>query len=156
VVQLVPMSQGEFDAFIEWSICDYVAEMVKAGIWDPVQAEEKCRQETRETLPQGSSTPDHYFYTIRDDQTDMAVGVLWLGVLRKQVVPIAYINDLFIEEKHRRRGYATQAMLAAEEKARQLGFSGIGLHVFGHNKPAIALYQKLGYEATSIQMRKQL
>ena len=36
-------------------------------------------------------------------------------------------------------------MLAAEEWARHVGVEKLELHVFPHNAPAIALYEKLGY-----------
>ena len=34
------------------------------------------------------------------------------------------------------------------------GLSGIALHVFGHNREARALYRKLGYVATNINLYK--
>jgi ribosomal protein S18 acetylase RimI-like enzyme len=156
MVRLVPMTQQEFDAYVEWSAPIYGREMVEAGIWTPEEAAAKCRQEIPEMLPEGLATRDQYFYTIHDDQTDENVGLIWLGVSKKQEAPIAYIYDFYIEEQHRRQGYGAQALMAAEDKARQLGLATIGLHVFGHNTPAIALYRKLGYEMVSIQMRKKL
>jgi RimJ/RimL family protein N-acetyltransferase len=37
-----------------------------------------------------------------------------------------------------------------------LGLSGIALHVFGHNHGAQALYAKLGFVATNINLFKSL
>lgn len=156
MVHLVPMTQQQYDAYLEWSIPLYAHEMVEAGFWDPAGAVEKSRQEIPELLPQGLSTPDQYFYTIRDDLTNTDVGLMWLGISRKQAVPMAVINDFYIKESHRRQGYGTQALVAAEEKTRQLGLAAIGLRVFGHNRPALALYQKLHYQMVSISMRKAL
>jgi ribosomal protein S18 acetylase RimI-like enzyme len=45
---------------------------------------------------------------------------------------------------------------AIEPRVRELGVTGIGLHVFAHNPGAQALYAKLGYNVTSINMRKNL
>lgn len=46
--------------------------------------------------------------------------------------------------------------MALEGEVRALGLSGVGLHVFGHNAGALALYRKLGYQPTSIQMFKAI
>lgn len=37
-----------------------------------------------------------------------------------------------------------------------MGFSSIGLHVFGSNQRAIHVYQKCGYGITDIKMQKAL
>jgi len=37
-----------------------------------------------------------------------------------------------------------------------MGAKTIGLHVFGHNHPAKALYDSLNYSPVSIQMKKDL
>jgi ribosomal protein S18 acetylase RimI-like enzyme len=37
-----------------------------------------------------------------------------------------------------------------------MGINSIRLHVFGYNHSAIAMYQKLGYETTNLQMEKKL
>lgn len=47
-------------------------------------------------------------------------------------------------------------MRAAENFARGLGATGLSLHVFGHNVPAIRLYEDLGYTVTSQNMRKDI
>ena len=67
---------------------------------------------------------------------------------------IAYICDVSIKAKFQRKGFATRALLALNDKARALGLSGIALHVFGHNAGAQALYLKLGYQTTNIDMYK--
>jgi ribosomal protein S18 acetylase RimI-like enzyme len=47
-------------------------------------------------------------------------------------------------------------MLAGEDFARTHGAESIGLNVFGQNTGARALYEDLGYETVSVQMRKRL
>ena len=64
--------------------------------------------------------------------------------------------DLIVEEAHRRRGYAEEAMRLAEAIAREKGASRISLHVFAHNVGARRLYDKLGYEETNVVMSKVL
>ena len=47
-------------------------------------------------------------------------------------------------------------MRLLEKEALGLGVSGLSLHVFGYNLAARALYQKLGFEITNINMSKAL
>jgi ribosomal protein S18 acetylase RimI-like enzyme len=42
------------------------------------------------------------------------------------------------------------------DKGNDLQFSGIALHVFGHNAGARALYEKIGFGVTGITMFKAL
>ncbi len=64
--------------------------------------------------------------------------------------------NIDIEPAHRRRGHASRAFLALEDELRRLGLSGVALHVFGHNPGAQALYAKLGYRPTNINMFKAI
>jgi ribosomal protein S18 acetylase RimI-like enzyme len=43
-----------------------------------------------------------------------------------------------------------------ENVAREKGVEKIGLHVFGHNAAARALYQKVGYIETNVNMSKKI
>lgn len=52
--------------------------------------------------------------------------------------------------------YGTQALRAVEERAIELGAVNVELHVFGHNPAARSLYEKVGYETTSVVMRRRL
>ena len=67
---------------------------------------------------------------------------------------IAYVYDVNIAPEHQRKGYASRAFLALESVARNLGLAGVALHVFGHNVAAQAMYTKLGYLPTNINLYK--
>jgi RimJ/RimL family protein N-acetyltransferase len=53
---------------------------------------------------------------------------------------------LMVASSHRGQGIGTALLAAAEEWARSARVSKLELHVFPHNEPAIALYEKSGYE----------
>jgi ribosomal protein S18 acetylase RimI-like enzyme len=53
-------------------------------------------------------------------------------------------------------GYGRAAMRLAEHHAREAGARTLGLSVFGHNEGARGLYESVGYEPTTVKMRKQL
>ncbi len=156
MVSLQPMSEKEFALFLERAIPTYAAEKVKSGAWDPADALERSRAEHAALLPQGVATPGHYLYTVRQKDCGPAVGDIWLAVDQGAPVRAGFIYDLFIEDPYRRQGLASQAMLALETEARTLGLGSLALHVFGHNVGARALYEKLGYKITDLNMTKPL
>ncbi len=155
MIELQPMTKEEFEAYVVRSIAEYSAEGVRSGQWHPDEAHAKARQTFNQLLPDGLQSTDHYLFTLRDGETP--VGILWFGVRsRGRLEPSAFVYDIYINEEHRRRGFATQAMQALETKVQELGLHRIGLHVFGHNQGARELYEKLGYITTNIQMAKDL
>ncbi len=152
--KLIPMTQTEFDAFLERIIPEYAADNVKAGYWDESEALEKSRKETNGLLPQGLQTENHYLYTVYDE--DQAVGIVWMRANVNRPTKSGFIFELRVDERFRGKGYGKQAMLLIEEKAREMGLQSIGLHVFAYNDVARSLYEKLGYEASSLNMKKDI
>jgi len=72
------------------------------------------------------------------------------------IAPIAVIDALFVDEKHRRKGYASKLIaefrtFAIENKACQ-----IELKVVSDNQNAVALYEKLSFTETKKYMKMQL
>jgi ribosomal protein S18 acetylase RimI-like enzyme len=64
------------------------------------------------------------------------------------------VYDVSVRPEHQRKGHASRAFAALDEVVRELGLAGVALHVFGHNKAALALYERLGFRATNISMFK--
>jgi ribosomal protein S18 acetylase RimI-like enzyme len=159
MITLQPMTPAEYEPWLSAEIQAYADEKVQAGNWTVAEALERSAEEHRKLLPRGLDTPDNWLYMIMPNSAPgaepAAVGVLWLAVPPWKP-PQAFVYDFLIYEPYRRRGYARQALLALEEKVRALGLDTIGLHVFGHNHAARALYEKAGYEITNINMAKKL
>ncbi|HKC18100.1 MAG TPA: GNAT family N-acetyltransferase [Candidatus Dormibacteraeota bacterium] len=154
-ISLEPMSQAQFDAWLQRAIVDYAHEHVVDGSWSESEAEEKSRAEHDKLLPQGLATPDNHLWSIVRPSDHAAVGILWVHMRRKPK-PHAFVFNVEIFPDFRRRGYAEQAMRKLEEEARRMGAESIRLHVFGHNAAARPLYEKLGFEPTNIVMAKPL
>jgi RimJ/RimL family protein N-acetyltransferase len=152
--KLVPMTQAEFDVYIERLISEYAADNVRAGYWTDAEALERSRKQTESLLPQGLQTKDHYLYTLYDGDT--SVGVIWLHAEMNRPVKGGFIFDVEIKEEFRGKGYGKQIMSLIEEKARRLGLKKMGLHVFGYNEAARKLYESVGYEISSLNMVKEL
>jgi hypothetical protein len=71
MVNLVPMTQAEFEAYREPAIRAYARDHVQAGNWSPEEALHRADSSYRELLPDGVATPDQYLFTIRDDAIEL-------------------------------------------------------------------------------------
>ena len=152
MIEFVRMTNAEFEEYSTFTIPRYAADKVRSGNWSKERALQRSQEEFTHLLPQGLNTPNHHFLVLKMDHLPNRVGWLWLMVEYGH----AYIYDIFIEEAYRRQGYGQQAMELAEKKAKHLGATQIGLHVFGFNHAAQALYEKLGYETTNLNMSKSI
>ncbi len=156
MTRLVQMPEQVYRAYVEHSIAEYAQDHTRAGRWRPEEALQHATEEYQKLLPDGLHTKNQYLFLIEDEVIHQPVGVLWFGVEERRNKTRAFVYDIIIYEQFRRRGYGEQAFRLLEEKVQALGLTTIGLHVFGHNHAAQALYQKLGYAPTNIMMEKHL
>ncbi|MCI4364988.1 MAG: GNAT family N-acetyltransferase [Thermoplasmata archaeon] len=158
-LRLAPIPQEEYDAWWKLSVREYADEHVKSGNWDLEGALEKSEGEFQKLLPEGMKTAGHYLYSLEHPDGHEHVGIIWFRAARGPDAPrppVLFIYDLLVYESFRGKGYGKQAMGLIEGKARELGFDTVSLHVFGHNRVALSLYQKLGYVATNLLMSKKV
>ena len=163
---LTPMAPAGFAAYLQTSVAGYAEENVAAGRWPAEGALARSRQEFETLLPNGLATPDHHLFDIREGPGDDSsiVGFLWFAIeaprgLRSAAVSAAvsaFVYDVGIDPAWQRRGHASRAFTALEGLVQALGVHRIGLHVFGHNIGAQALYARLGYGVTGLNLLKQL
>lgn len=156
MVGLIPLSGERFPDFRAYLAKHYARDKVEAGAWSPEEAPRRAEADLDGLLPDGVNTRDHFLYSVRDASTSEEVGTLWLAIQNPDAGRLAWIYDVEIFDRFRRKGYATRALEAAENEARELGADRIGLHVFGRNAAARALYERSGYAPTSIVMAKKL
>jgi len=156
MVTLNSMTQQDYEKFLSHSIIDYAEDKVKAGTWAPSEAQELSRATFERSLPEGLNTLNSHLYTVVDSALDIKVGCLWIHISDSPLGRSAFIYDIAIYEDYQGKGYGTQTMSALEVEAKRLQVDKISLHVFGHNKVAFGLYQKMGYEITDISMSKSL
>ncbi len=149
-----PMNEIEFQSFLPDSITGYAADKVRSGNWTHEEAEKRSTEEHARLLPQGLATPQHFLYTIEFE--GKAVGRLWLSGDPTPAGGAGFIFDVYLEEAFRGRGLATQALKLLEAEAAQLGLKRLSLHVFGFNTAARALYNRLGYQITNLNLSKEL
>jgi len=152
-VTLRPFTEQDYVTYREYAIDVYAREKVEAGNWTAEEAHEKSVQSFVELLPEGLATPNHHLFSLVDAE-GTAVGYLWFRV--DPVKATAFVFDFEVYAPYQRRGHATAALAALDDRARALGVKRLELHVFGSNTAARSLYGKAGYGETNVQMAKNL
>lgn len=153
---LARMNPKVFAEVVAASIAAYADDNVAAGRWPLAGALERSRNDFLSLLPQGLATPDHHWLEIRAVADGPRVGHLWFAVQAQPGQRTAFVYDVEVQPAYRRQGHARRAFEALESLAAGLGATQIGLHVFGFNTAAQALYRSLGYAVTSLNMNKPL
>ena len=157
MIELVPMTEAEYDAFYEFMILDYAEGLVRAGNARPDLAVQLSRQQCAPILSDRLASPNQFFFTVREKDADGThVGYLWWGVREQGGTRVANLYFVGVFEGYRRRGYATQALRLLEEQVRHAGLDEIRLYVFGHNTRALHLYQRMGYAPVSLTMARKV
>lgn len=152
MIELRPMTSEEYAVYLERSVAEYAEDKVKAGNWIESEALERSRKEFATFLPEGKDTAAMFLCSIIESGSGLLVGIIWYGGIGNSSRPVWFIYDFYILEDHRRHGYAMQALKKLESLAAGQGIESIGLHVFGHNTAARALYERAGFEITNINM----
>ncbi len=150
------MRPESFAGYREVAARGYAQDNIASGRWPEEGALQRSYEDFDESLPLGIATPDNHLYEIRNEATDAIVGIIWFAVVVKNGIKAAFVYDVEVAPEHRRQGHARAAFVALEPLVRSLGLATIGLHVFGHNPGAQALYRSLGYGVTGINMLKTL
>ena len=153
---LKSMPRAHYAAYRDSSARGYADDNVAAGRWPELGALQRSYDDFDESLPQGLATPDNYVLEIHDGAANAIVGSIWFAVIAKNGIRLAYVYNLEVHPEFRRQGHARATFVAMEPLVQSLGLSSIGLHVFGHNPGAQALYNSLGYGVTGINMLKAL
>jgi ribosomal protein S18 acetylase RimI-like enzyme len=154
MLELREMTQDRFRAYLRVAVPHYAGETVIAGNVHPDQALRAAERTFDHLLAGGLDTPNQHLCTVHDGETE--VGVLWFGVRDEGGRRFAALYDFWIHEPYRRQSYGARALRALEARVQALGLDEIRLHVFGHNRAARALYEKVGYRATNVTMAKKL
>ena len=153
---LVPIRHEHFSAFADTANAGYAQDNVVSGRWPAAEALSLAQAEFKQLLPQGPATPNHYVYEIQDEATGETAGFLWFAVVGAGDARSAFIYNITVKQSFRRRGHAKAALLWLEQFANAQGLASVRLNVFAQNPNAQGLYRALGYEATSMNMRKAL
>jgi ribosomal protein S18 acetylase RimI-like enzyme len=156
VIRFVPFTDADYRGWLIQAIPEFALTNVDDGRWTLEESIQKSKEAHAALLPQGLQTPGHFFVRLQEADSGADVGTLWWEECDKAGMREAYVYDIEIDESARRRGFGRAAFHELERVARERGVNQLGLHVFGHNHGARRLYDELGFQPTSITMRKIL
>ncbi|QWZ09059.1 GNAT family N-acetyltransferase [Nocardioides panacis] len=153
---LEPMTAAELDRWSVHSAEGFVRQQVEAGLQPLADARRDAARMLAEQLPDGLDTVHHHVLRVRDTDTGETVGSVWLRVRPGPGEVEGYLFDIELLPPARGRGLGRATLLAVHETARALGATVMRLNVFGHNGPAIALYESLGYQVADLSLQLRL
>ena len=154
-VQLRPMRDDEFTAWLPQMRDGYAEAMVEDGGFTPESGAEKADGDIARLFPGGEPSAEQLVYVL--EKGGEPVGDLWLAERQDMAGrPCLFVYDIRVDETHRGRGFGREAMLLAEDEARRRGLECVALNVFGRNEVARRLYRSLGYEENAVAMSKKL
>jgi len=157
VVDLRPLCEAGYEAYLKAAIAGYAEEKVKAGNWTAAEAPERARANYEQLLPQGTSTPNNTLLTIFEPATGREIGIVWYAIAQDgRAETDAFLYDFELVPEVRGKGFGRAALVALDVRLRGQGITSLALHVFGHNTVARALYETSGFEVTNLNMRKRL
>jgi RimJ/RimL family protein N-acetyltransferase len=156
MINLNSISEIEFQSYFKATVVSYAEHNVESGRWAKEDASRLAKAELDTMLPSGLDTPNNHIYVVESKDQNISVGYLWVAIDEDSNAKSMFICDVEIHEVFRRKGYAEATFQFLEKHARSLGVTCIRANIFGHNKKAQALSEKLGYQITNVFISKQL
>ena len=153
-IRLRPMSDAEYQLWLPQQIESFAESKVKSGNWAPEESLGLATKQMAELLPEGVATKDHLIFAVEVECG--VVGTVWVNIKKSALGTSAFIYNIEIEPNYRSQRYGTKALQLLEERLRRDGVTSLALHVFGYNVRAQALYAKLGFEVTNVNMAKKI
>ena len=150
-VFLRELRDDELPAWLEAARSFYVSDLERHAELPRQEAEEKADRDYDMLFPDGKPTGGQHLLTIEDSRGE-SIGRLFFAERSTGI----WLYEIEIEESVRGRGLGREAMLAFEQRARELGAEKVTLNVFGGNEVARSLYRSLGYAEESVHMRERL
>ncbi|HEX4510800.1 MAG TPA: GNAT family N-acetyltransferase [Burkholderiaceae bacterium] len=155
-IRLQPFDAADFEDWRAQAIPAYALEHVTSQTWSVAECLVRSQEAYDALLPAGQDTTGHSFCHIVATSSARRVGYLWWAEADAAGRAGLYVYGIEIREGERRQGYARAALNELERVACERGLGYLSLHVFGHNTGARGLYADLGFEPTSITLRKNL
>lgn len=134
-LQIIPLTEENFPNFIY-----LIRELAKYEKREGPDAE----AETRLKIDGLSNHPRYEAYLGTYKDTIIGYLVYFLSYSTFLARPTLHIEDMFILENQRRRGFALQFFKFCVEKAKTYQCGRIDWTVLSWNTPAITLYEKIG------------
>ena len=156
MINLHNMTETEFSEYRSLLVEDYAHDIANNYRITLDETRAKSANQIGEMLKDGLATPNQWLYEIRleDNVPEERIGYLWIDV--DETKKRCFICDIYLHEVFRGQGWGRKTLELLEKQMLEKNIQRIGLHVFGNNSVARALYEKLGFEITGLNMQKWL
>jgi RimJ/RimL family protein N-acetyltransferase len=134
-VVLRPMTEETHRTYLREHEEEYARDRMTTDRESFAEALRTTRDQHAALLPQGLSTPGHYFFTVEDESRGRQVGYVWFAC--RPPSQELFLYHIRINEAVRRQGYGQAALAAIDQKAKELGCRAVWLNVMAHNQGAI-------------------
>ncbi len=118
----------------------YTEQLMQAGLFEN---EKEAREAAIAEVDQDQLDNDKQVYYILSSEDNRTQYGYFIYSLRDQT---AYLDAIYLEEKYQGKGLGKQALHNFEIFLLENEVHVLKLYVFDHNKRAIGLYNKIGYE----------
>lgn len=156
MIELMPMTEAEYQSYLRYSIENFANEKAKSEGYSSKDALELANASFSALLPQGLKSPDQHLFSIFDNASQQNIGIMWFAHKKGPPHEHAFIYDFEIHENMRGKGLGAKALASLDKMLISMGIKTVKLHVFGHNKTAYSLYKKMGFHTTNLNMSKSL
>ncbi|MBM7704291.1 GNAT family N-acetyltransferase [Metabacillus iocasae] len=146
------VNEREFETFLEEEKVRYAHSIAKNRHVSFEEALKSGDKQINELFSEGMHTPGHYVFLVEGEE--QVVGNVWICINEES--RRSFLYNIFIHENQQGKGFGTAALKEAESWLKERGIQSFGLHVFAHNTGAKRLYERLGFEVTSVNMTKNL
>ncbi|MDW8801388.1 GNAT family protein [Clostridium sp. A1-XYC3] len=140
-VRLTSLKESDLTIFESW-----YNDINFLRLYDMIPAIPKCESELNEMLKEIKNSNDRYIFAIRTIEEDKFVGVTGFeNILWNNSTAVIYIG--IGDNTYRGKGIGKEALaLTMEFGFQELNLHRIGLNVLSYNKPALKLYENLGFK----------
>ena len=143
MIALVPITEADRAEFVREEVASYAEQQIRDAGWPQVGALERARAVLLPVLERELAEPDWRLWSACNVEGE-TVGWLWLQP--GESPHSAFLYQLTVAERFRRRGYGRAMLAALEQRLAGEGVDELVLHVNAGNLPARRLYAAAGYE----------
>ena len=151
-IAVTPMSHEVFMEYKAYAIREWARDSVKGGARNMEHALEWAGTLIDGLLPGDESTANHHLFSITHEEHGK-IGYFWM----EEVGNVIHARDFEIYAQHRGKGYARLAVSALQAlRPAYPHINKVKLEVHAHNKVALELYRKLGFQTYQLVMVKDI
>jgi GNAT superfamily N-acetyltransferase len=153
--KLAPMSEEDFQRFLNKSMQEYAYNQTVVGNWLPQNAVAFAREEQSQMLPDGLNTPNAFLSNVMDEN-DQKIGMMWFFLDEDRPQKTVVLLDFFLFPAFRGKGFEADVLKTFEEGIKSIGVKRIELQVFGHKTDEVQMYMDNAYKQTMVLFGKNL